>query len=91
MTAADGVVGTEVWDLFVDRGGDLWFPVENSGMHRFDGRTFRNYGEAAGLTSNAIQCTYQDRAGTIWFGGYGGLFRLDGERIVAVGRAGPWR
>jgi len=43
------------------------------------------------LTSNAVQCTYQDRDGRLWFGGYGGLFRLDGERIVYVTTGGPWR
>ncbi|MFN0058440.1 MAG: two-component regulator propeller domain-containing protein [Planctomycetota bacterium] len=91
ITDADGVEGTEVWDLFMDRAGEIWFPVENAGIYRFDGKRFRNYREAEGLTTNAIQCTYQDRDGRLWFGGWRGLFRLNGDSIVAVTRAGPWR
>ena len=91
VSEAQGVQGTEVWDLFMDRAGDVWFPVENSGIYRFSGGSFRRYHETEGLTSNAVQCTYQDRDGRLWFGGYGGLFRLDGERIVYVTTGGPWR
>lgn len=91
ITEADGVEGTEVWDLYMDRAGEIWFPVENSGLYRFNGKTFRRYRETEGLTSNAIQCTYQDRAGRLWFGGHGGLFRLEGDAVLAVTRAGPWR
>jgi ligand-binding sensor domain-containing protein len=90
VTEADGVVGTEVWDLFMDRDGDIWFPVENSGIYRFNGKTFQRYGESEGLTTNAVQCTFQDRAGRLWFGGFRGLFRLEGEAMVAVTRDGPW-
>jgi ligand-binding sensor domain-containing protein len=75
----------------MDRAGDIWFPVENSGLYRFNGRTFQRYREAEGLTSNAIQCTHQGRDGRLWFGGHRGLFRLEGEAIVAVTRGGPWR
>ncbi|MGQ0551815.1 MAG: ligand-binding sensor domain-containing protein [Planctomycetota bacterium] len=91
VTDADGVEGTEVWDLFMDRSGAIWFPVENSGLYRFNGKTFQRYREAEGLTSNAIQCTHQGRDGRLWFGGHRGLFRLEGEAIVAVTRVGPWR
>jgi ligand-binding sensor domain-containing protein len=91
VTAADGVRGVEVWDLFLDRDGRVWFPVENDGVYRFDGRSYRNYTAADGLASNAIQCTHQDAAGRIWLGGYRGLFRVEGERVVAVTAAGPWR
>jgi ligand-binding sensor domain-containing protein len=75
----------------MDRAGDIWFPVENSGIYRYSGGSFRRYHETEGLTSNAVQCTYQDRDGRLWFGGYGGLFRLKGERIVCVTTGGPWR
>jgi ligand-binding sensor domain-containing protein len=91
VTEADGVEGTEVWDLFMDRAGEIWFPVENAGIYRFNGKTFQRYREAEGLTTNAIQCTHQGRDGRLWFGGYHGLFRLDGDAMVAVTRGGPWR
>ncbi|AVP98555.1 hypothetical protein C7S18_15780 [Ahniella affigens] len=75
----------------MDRAGDIWFPIENAGLYRFNGKTFQNYGEAEGLTTNAVQDTYQDRDGRLWFGGWRGLFRLTGETIVPVTRNGPWR
>ena len=58
-------------------------------FHR-DGKTFTNFGEAQGLSTNAIQCTYQDRSGRLWLGGWQGLFRYDGDTIIRVGKDGPW-
>jgi hypothetical protein len=37
-------------------------------FHR-GGKTFTNFGEAQGLSTNAIQCTYQDRSKRLWLGG----------------------
>ena len=82
--------GTEAWDLYEDPAGNIWFPIENSGVYRYNGKTFTNFGEAQGLTTNAIQCTYQDRTGRLWLGGWQGLFRYDGETIISVGKDGPW-
>lgn len=84
-----GVEGTEAWDLFEDSRGNIWFPVENAGVYRYDGTSFDLLDETKGLTSNAIQCTFEDDDGRIWLGGYRGLFRCDGDRVVPVGRNGP--
>lgn len=85
-----GLRGVEVWDLYLDRAGSIWFPVEHDGLYRTDGRTYENFGTAQGLRSTAIQTTFQDRAGRLWAGGHLGLFRLEGDSFVAVGREGPW-
>jgi len=69
----------------------VWLSIENAGVYRFDGSKFRNYSAADGLDTNAIQCTHEDAAGRIWLGGYRGLFRVEGERVIAVSEAGPWR
>lgn len=37
-----------------------------------------------------VQEFCEDRAGVLWLGCSGGLFRLDGERFVNVTRDGPW-
>jgi ligand-binding sensor domain-containing protein len=66
-------------------------PVEGLGLYRFEGDRFRNFSAPHGLTSRAVQCTFQDRDGRIWCGGYEGLFRLEGDRFVPVTRGGPWR
>lgn len=33
---------------------------------------------------------YQDSKGLLWFGCAGGLFRLDGDRLMHIGIDGPW-
>lgn len=43
-----------------------------------------------GLTRNAVRCTFEDDDGRIWPGGYRGPFRCEAERVVSVGRNGPW-
>lgn len=85
-----GLRGFEVWNLYLDRAGHIWFPVEHDGLYRTDGRIYQNFGEAQGIPGGAMQTTFQDRAGRLWAGGYLGLFRLEGDAFVAVGRGGPW-
>jgi ligand-binding sensor domain-containing protein len=81
-----GLRGTEVWNLYLDHDGDIWFPVENEGLVRTDGHTYETFSEAQGILGGAIQTTHRDRAGRLWAGGYLGLFRLEGQAFVAVGR-----
>jgi len=38
-----------------------------------------------------VQEIFEDRDGVLWFGCSGGLFRLEGERVVNVTREGPWK
>jgi hypothetical protein len=34
---AHRVEGAEAGDLYEDRSGNIWFPIENSGVYRYDG------------------------------------------------------
>jgi ligand-binding sensor domain-containing protein len=43
--------------------------------------TFKDYSEAEGLTNLNVRCMLQDRAGFLWVGTEGGLFRYDGARF----------
>jgi len=90
VTEESGLKGTEVWDLYQDRAGNIRFPVEHAGLYRYDGESFTNFGVEQGLDSPAVQCTYQDRVGRVWAGGYLGLYRLEGRSFVVVSRDGPW-
>jgi ligand-binding sensor domain-containing protein len=38
-----------------------------------------------------VQEFFEDKDGVLWFGCSGGLFRLEGERVVNVTREGPWK
>jgi streptogramin lyase len=85
------VNGTEAWDIYEDSSGNIWFPIENSGVYCYDGKSFTNFQEAQGLATNAIQCTFEDKEGRLWLGGWKGLFRYDGSAIFSVGKNGPWQ
>jgi ligand-binding sensor domain-containing protein len=86
------VSGVEVSGFYEDESGDIWFPVENHGVYRYDpaDESFINLGEKEGLITNGILCMMKDREERFWFGGWGGLFRWDGQRFVSVSREGPW-
>jgi len=50
---------------------------DNYGVYRHNGQSFDNFHKDKGVTSNAIQCTFEDKEGNLWLGGYMGLFRYD--------------
>ena len=67
-----------VLSLFFDRKGTLWVGTQDGGLNRFDERSgrFKAYrDQAAG--SNYFHSIFEDRAGILWLGGYGGLTRFD--------------
>jgi ligand-binding sensor domain-containing protein len=90
VTGHKGVQGTEVWDLYEDSQGNIWFPAEGYGIYRFDGETYRGFGPADGLGSPAVQCSFEDRQGRVWVGGYMGLYRFDGTLFTNFTNMGPW-
>ena len=49
--------------------------------------SFRHYGAAEGLQNMVILSLAQDRAGYIWAGSEGGLYRYDGTRFHLIGPA----
>lgn len=107
----------EVWTVFEDRDGEIWFSSERFGVYRYDPKFevrnkprvvfkgepvveptvphfrcgLRNYSTEQGLGVLAVQTIHQDRDGRMWFGGGGGLYRLEGDSMVHVKRNGPWR
>ncbi len=52
----------------------LWVGSQ-SGLLRFDGRTFDYYNVAADNNSNQIRCILRDREDNIWLGTHSGLYR----------------
>lgn len=87
----DGAVrGEEVYGLYEDPAGNIWFSAEGQGIYRYNGNSFRGFTAEDGLESSGIQCFYADREGRFWLGGWGGLFRSDGDTFTPVTREGPW-
>lgn len=90
----DGLHGKIIGPIYEDRSGNIWIASMHYGVFRYDGKTFTNFKERDGLTgftNNCIQSILEDKAGRLWFGFSGGLFRLEGRYFVNVTKAGPWR
>jgi ligand-binding sensor domain-containing protein len=58
------------------------------GISNYNGTKFTNYTEQEGLTKNHVQSILQDRNGAMWFGFSGGVFRLNGFKLVNVIKEG---
>ena len=90
MATKEGASGTEAWSLYEDQTGQVWFPIENFGVYRYNANSLINFNENDGLASTAIQCIFEDKEGTLWLGGHMGLFRYDGKSFINVTKNGPW-
>ncbi|NND34131.1 MAG: regulator, partial [Saprospiraceae bacterium] len=99
FTANGTISGAEVWSIYEDESGNIWFPAENSGVYRYNAGSgyedehpdaFTNFDAADGLNTNGIQSIFRDKEGRFWFGGWGGLFRYDGKSFYSVTKTGPW-
>ncbi len=86
-TAADGLFGNEIFNLFEDSRGDIWITiigeVENT-LSRWDKKTdtIVSYSSELGIPiSNGAIAFAEDKDGDIWFGNYfGSLMRFrDGK------------
>jgi ligand-binding sensor domain-containing protein/signal transduction histidine kinase len=86
FTAANGLPGGLVEDLYLDRGGRLWIAMTR-GLVRIDDPTaeqpnFITYTIAQGLSSNYITAITEDLLGKLYVGTGHGLDRLE----IATGR-----
>ncbi|MCC6407410.1 MAG: hypothetical protein IT453_09600 [Planctomycetes bacterium] len=96
-----GLTANDIYNLYVDRSGNVWIGAVRVGAYRFDPTVARTSGaqpftlfdktDRPDLTAVfGVQAMVEDRHGTLWFGFSGGLFRFDGQSFVNVTQAGPW-
>jgi len=64
-TVDDGLPSNEVYDIFEDSLGYLWFATDH-GISRFDGYDFRNYSTNDGLSHNTIFGFFEDQRHRVW-------------------------
>jgi ligand-binding sensor domain-containing protein len=74
-----------IWKSGFAWGGMLMLTFSVTGFAQQE--SFRHYGAAEGLQNMVILSLAQDRAGYIWAGSEGGLYRYDGTRFRLMGAA----
>src|SRR5260370_25369565 len=74
-TTADGLPRNRVGCIVEDSRGFLWF-CTSSGLARFDGYRFTNYGTEHGLPDRSITALLQTRDGSYWAGTTDGIYVL---------------
>ncbi|MCP4216415.1 MAG: PAS domain-containing protein, partial [bacterium] len=96
-TDKDGLSGTDINFMCLDKAGNLWIGTYVHGLNRFRNGVFTNYDITPDNLRLSVSCLYTDRAGTVWVGSYDGLARLPGEYtswrgspLAAKKKAGPW-
>ena len=86
----DGLASGDIYSIYQDKAGNLWFGTDGCGVSRYDGITFTTFTTKDGLVNNWVASIYQDKAGYLWFGtggpwgGYpgGGVSRYDGHHFT---------
>jgi signal transduction histidine kinase/ligand-binding sensor domain-containing protein/CheY-like chemotaxis protein len=84
LTIADGLSNSDVRAIAQDLQGFMWFGTWQGGLNRYDGNTFKVYGndpqDEHSLSVNVIVRVYNDPSGNLWIGTKdGGVNRYDRE------------
>lgn len=90
LTEENLIEGIEASAFYEDMDGSIWFAMEHHGVYKYEGKTYTNYNENSGLGSNGIITILKDSKDRFWFGGWKGLFRLNGKRFDTITKTGPW-
>lgn len=86
-TIRDGLPQNTVSHILQTRDGYLWIGTK-SGLARFDGVHFRNYGLADGLPAVQITDLAEDASGRLWVATLdGGVCRLEKNRFVSLDKS----
>lgn len=64
-TTKDGLPSNSVYRTVLDNHGFLWIATEN-GLAKFDGKNFKTYTTAQGLSDNEVTDLFIDSSQTIW-------------------------
>ncbi len=80
-TTDDGLIRNWVRQTFQDSRGYLWI-VTPSGLSRFDGYGFTNYGVAQNLLFPNLNLMIEDRRGYYWLATVGGLYKFTPKLVT---------
>lgn len=68
--------------ILEDSKGNLWFGMSESGICKYDGKSFTNYSVKEGLPSNIVTSVLEDTKGNIWIGTAVGVTMFDGDSFT---------
>ena len=74
----------EILSTYTDGEGNLWFGTTRDGLFRVRKQIITAYSEADGITIKNVYPIYEDRAGGIWVGATGKLFKRENETFAPV-------
>ncbi len=69
---------------YVDNDGTLWFSSNGGGVYHYDGKTFKQYTEQNGLSSNRVFAIVSDLKNNLWFGTQNGLTKYDRKQFKHI-------
>lgn len=81
-TVENGLVQSAIECMYQDSRGYIWFGT-HGGVSRFDGKTFKNFIDKAGLLNYRVLSIAEDHDGNMWFGTTNGLSKFDGTKFTA--------
>jgi ligand-binding sensor domain-containing protein/signal transduction histidine kinase len=85
--AAQTLPVNSIYCLLMARDGTIWAGTDGGGLlHIAGSRVIKTFAAPDGLTDAFVHSIYEDSIGRLWVGTAGGLFLMEGERLV---RADP--
>jgi signal transduction histidine kinase/ligand-binding sensor domain-containing protein len=71
-----------VYDMIVDRDGNLWVASIGKGIFRIRGNVVEHYGRKEGLSSDTATVLFEDREGIVWAATTNGVDSFRDPRVV---------
>ena len=68
-------------NAYVDKDSTLWFSSNGGGIYHYDGKSFKNYTEENGLSSNQVYSITSDYKNNLWFGTQNGLTKYNRKQF----------
>lgn len=69
-----GTTNFDVWYLFEDSRGNIWFGTYLGGLFMYNGRTYEDYSKVLDLKSRSYFSVTEDRNGNLYFGSFDGVY-----------------
>jgi ligand-binding sensor domain-containing protein/serine phosphatase RsbU (regulator of sigma subunit) len=77
-----GLSSSKVYSIIQDKKDYIWLGTE-SGVSRFNGSVFENFGNIDGMAFGGVYSLFEDSTGRIWFGHLnGGISYFDGIKFI---------